>query len=174
MENANAFHFWHTHSNSRFVPVHLFPAMPGNACMYHTHTCKKQTNSKIYCERTSECTWVIRKFEMHCHSFQWSASNSMIYGLEVGITTPKETVSTGILSLFWCIYTMKNEHVHLLWHTHSNSRHVPVHVLSCYDGENVYTYHIYIFMFLITTQLKKAIKLKGSLPTQFWMHLINQ
>ena len=73
-ENANAFHSWHTHSNSRHVPVHVFPAMTWNACMYHTHTCKKQTHSKIYSKRTSECTWVIRKFEMHCHSFQWSAS----------------------------------------------------------------------------------------------------
>ena len=73
-ENANAFHSWHTHSNSRHVTVHVFPAMTWNACMYHTHTCKKQTNSKIYSKRTSECTWVIRKFEMHCHSFQWSAS----------------------------------------------------------------------------------------------------
>ena len=56
----------------------------------------------------------------------------MIYGVEVGITTPKETVSTGHSKSFLMhIYSEK------CTCTHSYSRHVPVHVFSCYDGESV-------------------------------------
>ena len=73
-ENAHILLFWHTHSNSRHVPVHVFFLLWRGMRACTKHTCKKPANSNIVCERTSDCIWVIRKFEMHCHSFQWSAS----------------------------------------------------------------------------------------------------
>ena len=63
------------------------------------------------------------------------------------ISRDEKLSQQGILSLFSCKYTMKNAHVHLLWHTHSNSRCVPVHVFSCYDGECVHLPYIYIFKY---------------------------
>ena len=69
--------------------------------------------------------------------FKDQSQNSMIYGLEVGITTPKETDSMGhSKSIYFDAYIQWKMHMLLLfWHTHSNSRYVPVHVFSCYDVE---------------------------------------